>query len=112
MRWFGALLVVSLGCASERRVLGAADLDGWCRATGRHHSTWVQDPGRYEGKKTWGCVARDNGWTPISFGALCSAQYQTTAHGEQERGEDPTSWLCVQGPGPRRPPAHWNRANL
>lgn len=73
---------------------------------------WRQTPGQFEGKKTWGCEAGDGTWAPISMGVACSAQYKTTAHGEQERADDPTSWLCVEGAGPANPPPTWNRANL
>jgi hypothetical protein len=106
---------VLLGCgqsSGERKVLGGLDLDAYCRSTGKVKSLWRQTPIQFEGKKTWGCEAKDGSWAPLSTGVACTAQYKTTAHGEQERGDDPTSWLCVAGPGPSTPPAHWNRANM
>lgn len=115
----GALVLVAVGCGQsggggggDRKVLGGLDLDAYCKSTGKVKSLWRQTPGQFEGKKTWGCEAGDGTWAPISMGVACSAQYKTTAHGEQERADDPTSWLCVEGAGPANPPPTWNRANL
>jgi hypothetical protein len=113
---FAVAMLAVTGCGQsgggERRVLGGLDLDAYCRSTGKVKSLWRQTPGQFEGKKTWGCEAKDGSWAPLSTGVACTAQYKATAHGEQERGDDPTSWLCVAGPGPATTPAHWNRANM
>jgi hypothetical protein len=118
-RWvvaLGACVLAASACdkggSGERKILGGLDLDAYCKSIGKSRSLWKQAPGQFEGKKTWGCEDASGGWAPLSTGVACTAQYKTTAHGEQERGDDPTSWLCVAGPGPASPPPSWNRANL
>lgn len=96
----------------DREILGGLDLDAYCRSTGKARSLWKQVPGQFDGKKTWGCEDSTGGWATISLGAACAAQYKTPAHAEQDRGDDPTSWLCVKGPLAGEPAPHWNRANL
>src|SRR5436305_885263 len=95
-----------------RRVLGGIDGDAYCKSKGAVRTYWKQTPGQFDGKKTWGCESADGSWAPYSIGVVCSSQYRTTAHGEQERVDDPISWICVEGAGAAPPPSTWNRANM
>ncbi len=100
------------GTGSDRKVLGGLDLDAFCRSKGKSRSRWMQDPAQFGGLKTWGCEDSDGAWELLSTAEVCTAQYDKTAHGEQEREGDPASWVCVEGPAPTTPPAQWNTANL
>jgi len=112
-----ALLVLcasTIGCnaGSERKILGGVDLDAFCKSKGNARSRWNQDPAQFGGKKTWGCEDSDGAWLPLSTAEACTAQYGKAAHGEQEREDDPASWVCVEGRAPATPAPHWNTANL
>jgi hypothetical protein len=108
------LAPAAAGCdrAPARKVLGGIDGEAYCKSKGHAKVYWRQKPGEFDGRKTWGCEAADGSWAPFSFGVACTQQYRTTAHAEQEREDDPISWICVEGGGPSTPPASWNRANL
>ncbi len=108
------VLVSAVGCRAdrERKVLGGVNLDAFCKSKGNARSRWMEDPAQFDGKKTWGCEDSDGAWLPLSTAEACTAQYDRTAHGEQERENDPASWVCVDGPAPATPASHWNRANL
>jgi len=112
-----ALLVLcasTIGCkaGSDRKILGGVDLDAFCKSKGNARSRWMQDPAQFGGKKTWGCEDSDGAWLPLSTAEACTAQYGKTAHGEQEREDDPASWVCAEGPAPATPARQWNTANL
>ncbi len=98
--------------AAERKVLGGIDGEAYCKAKGAVHASWKQTPGQFEGKKTWGCESSDGSWQPFSIGVACTQQYKTTAHAEQERPDDPLSWVCVEGAYVGDPKPFWNRANF
>ena len=112
-----ALLVLCAsksGCRADRQrnVLGGVDLDAFCKSKGNVRSRWMQDPAQFGGKRTWGCEDSDGAWLPLSIAQACTAQYDKTAHGEQEREDDAASWVCVEGPAPATPAPQWNTANL
>jgi len=112
-----ALLVLCfspIGCGADRQrnVLGGVNLDAFCKSKGNARSRWMQDPAKFDGRKTWGCEDSDGTWLPLSTAEACTAQYDKKAHGEQEREDDPASWVCVEGPSPATPAPHWNTANL
>jgi hypothetical protein len=102
-----ALVACRDGGTAGRQVLGGVDLDGYCKSKG---STGT-DVRPYEGKKTWCCVEPNGVCSTVSLGVVCSTQYRTTAHAEQEREGEPTSWICVAGPLHVEPSPGWNRAN-
>lgn len=110
---FLASFVVFIGCKpSSGKVLGGIDGDAYCKSKGDVKTYWKATPGEFDGRKTWGCEAKDGSWAPYSIGVVCSQQYKTTAHGEQQREDDPVSWICVEGPGPAKSPPTWNRHNM
>lgn len=106
------LALAAGSCNKEKRILGGIDGDAYCKSIGKERALWTQNPAQFDGKKTWGCEGADRQWAPLSIRTVCTAQYNTNAHGEQQRGDDPTSWLCVEGAAPDPPEPHWNRANL
>ena len=107
-----AFMLVAACKPTQGKVLGGIDGDAYCKSKGMTSTEWRATPGVFDGRKTWGCVAADGSWGPYSIGVVCSQQYRTTAHAEQQREDDPISWICVEGAGPPTPPATWNRANM